>query len=58
MHQYPDDDTTIDPWMNAPPDSVQEMGLFLLPSPKDSSAALKDVLAYTTTFTLCTWMVL
>ena len=47
VHQYPDDDTTIDPWMNAPPDSVQEMGLFLLPSAKDSSAALKDVLAYT-----------
>jgi hypothetical protein len=45
--QHPDDDTTIDPWMNAPPDSVQEMGLFLLPSQKDSSAALKDVLAYT-----------
>ncbi len=47
VHQYPDDDTTIDPWMNAPLDSVQEMGLFLLPSAKDSSAALKDVLAYT-----------
>ncbi len=47
VHQYPDDDTTIDPWMNAPPDSVQEMGLFLLPSAQDSSAALKDVLAYT-----------
>jgi hypothetical protein len=47
VHQYPDDDTTIDPWMNAPPDSVQEMGLFLLPSAKDASVALKDVLAYT-----------
>ena len=47
VQQYPDDDTTIDPWMNAPPDSVQEMGLFLLPSAKDSSVALKDVLAYT-----------
>ena len=47
VHQYPDDDTTIDPWMNAPPDSVQEMGLFLLPSATDSSVALKDVLAYT-----------
>jgi hypothetical protein len=45
--QHPDDDTTIDPWMNAPPDSVQEMGLFLLPSANDSSVALKDVLAYT-----------
>jgi hypothetical protein len=47
VHQYPDDDTTIDPWMNAPPDSVQEMSLFLLPGAEDSSITLKDVLAYT-----------
>ena len=53
MQQYPDDDTTIDPWMNAPPESVQEMGLFLLPSAKDSSAVLKDVLALHAQRSLC-----
>jgi hypothetical protein len=47
VHQYPDDDTTIDPWMNAPPDTNQEMSLFLLPGAGDSRATLKDVLAYT-----------
>jgi hypothetical protein len=31
VRQYPDDDTTIDPWINAPPRTVQEMSLFLLP---------------------------
>lgn len=47
VHQYPDDDTTIDPWMNAPPNSNQEMSLFLLPGAADSAATMKDVLAYT-----------
>ena len=47
IHQYPDDDTTIDPWMNAPPGTKQEMGLFLLPEPKETSSTLKDVLAFT-----------
>ena len=47
VQQYPDDDTAIDPWMNAPPDSRQEMSLFLLPGAEDSSATLKNVLAYT-----------
>jgi hypothetical protein len=47
IHQYPDDDTTIDPWMNAPPDTKQEMSLFLMPGAEDASATLKNVLAYT-----------
>ena len=47
VHQYPDDDTTIDPWINAPPDTKQEMSLFLLPGASDSSSTLKDVIAYT-----------
>jgi hypothetical protein len=47
VHQYPDDNTGIDPWMNAPPDSNQEMSLFLLPGADDSAATLKDVIAYT-----------
>ena len=47
VRQYPDDDTTIDPWINAPPDTKQEMSLFLLPGADSSSVTLKNVLAYT-----------
>ena len=47
VQQYPDDNTGIDPWMNAPPGSVQEMSLFLLPSADDAATALQHVLAYT-----------
>jgi len=38
VHQYPDDGTAIDPLMNAPLDTSQEMSLFLLPGMGDSSA--------------------
>ncbi len=47
VHQYPDDDTTIDPWMNAPPATEQEMSLFLMPGAGDSRTTLKDVLSFT-----------
>jgi hypothetical protein len=47
IRQYPDDDTKIDPWVNAPPGTTQEMGLFLLPEPEQAGATLKDVLAFT-----------
>ena len=47
IHQYPDDDTKIDPWMNAPPGTIQELGLFLLPEPEQAGATLKDVLSFT-----------
>src|SRR5438270_345121 len=47
IQQYPDDDTTIDPWINAPPGTKQEMGLFILPGEGDSAATLNHVLAYT-----------
>ena len=47
VQQYPDDNTGIDPWMNAPPGTVQEMGLFLLPGAENADATLKRVLAYT-----------
>lgn len=47
VQQYPDDNTGIDPWMNAPPGTVQEMSLFLLPGAGDADASLKRVLAYT-----------
>ncbi|HVU48290.1 MAG TPA: hypothetical protein VHD85_19330 [Terracidiphilus sp.] len=47
IHQYPDDDTTIDPWMNAPPGTKQEMSLFLLLEPEEASSTLKHVLEFT-----------
>lgn len=47
VHQYPDDGSLFFPWMNAPPDTDQEMSLFLLPGAGDASTTLKDVLAYT-----------
>jgi hypothetical protein len=47
VQQYPDDNTGIDPWMNAPPGTVQEMALFLLPGAGTAAATLQDVLAYT-----------
>jgi hypothetical protein len=47
VQQHPDDDTTIDPWINAPPGTKQEMGLFILPGEGDSGATLNQVLAYT-----------
>jgi hypothetical protein len=47
VQQYPDDNTGIDPWMNAPPGTLQEMGLFLLPGAENSEATLRQVLAYT-----------
>lgn len=47
IRQYPDDDTTIDPWINAPPGTNQEMGLFLLPEAGDATAALQHVQQFT-----------
>lgn len=47
IHQYPDDNTLIDPWMNAPPGTEQEMGLFLLPGAGPAAETLKSVLPYT-----------
>jgi hypothetical protein len=47
IQQYPDDNTTFDPWMNAPPGTVQEMSLFLFPSASSPVDTLAQVLAYT-----------
>ena len=47
VQQYPDDNTRIDPWMNAPPGTVQEMTLFLLPSADAEETALQQALTYT-----------
>lgn len=35
------------PWLNAPPDSMQRMGMFLIVSDREGEAALEDVLRFT-----------
>ena len=42
-----DDNTKIYPWINAPPQTEQEMGLFLLLDAGQPTSALEKVLAYT-----------
>jgi hypothetical protein len=47
IRQLPDDNSPYYPWMNAPPGSEQEMGLFLLLGAEDASETLQKVLGYT-----------
>ena len=47
IRQLPDDNSPYYPWMNAPPGTEQEMGLFLLLGAGEPSDALQKVLAYT-----------
>jgi hypothetical protein len=47
IRQLPDDNSPFYPWMNAPPGTDQEMGVFLLLGAGESSEALKQVRAYT-----------
>ena len=47
IQQPPDDNTAIYPWMNAPPGTEQEMGIFFLLSAGTPSQALDQVLTYT-----------
>ncbi len=47
IRQLPDDNSPYYPWMNAPPGTEQEMGLFLMPGAGDASETLQNVLAYT-----------
>lgn len=47
IRQLPDDNSPFYPWMNAPPGSEQEMGIFLLLGKGEPSETLKQVLAYT-----------
>jgi hypothetical protein len=47
IRQLPDDYTSIYPWMNAPPGTVQEMSMFLSVSDGDSRHTLDGVLRYT-----------
>ncbi|MES2390330.1 MAG: hypothetical protein V4555_01715, partial [Acidobacteriota bacterium] len=43
IQQQPDDNTAIYPWMNAPPNTEQEMGVFLLLSGESGTVALEQV---------------
>jgi hypothetical protein len=47
IRQLPDDNSPYYPWMNAPPGTEQEMGMFLLLGAGTSEDALKQVLPYT-----------
>ena len=47
IQQLPDDNSPYYPWMNAPPGTEQEMGMFLLLGAGGSEETLKQVLAYT-----------
>ena len=47
IRQLPDDNSPYYPWMNAPPGTLQEMGLFLLLGSGEASETLEKVLAYT-----------
>jgi hypothetical protein len=47
IRQLPDDNSPYYPWVNAPPGTEQEMGMFLLLGAGTSEDALKQVLPYT-----------
>jgi hypothetical protein len=47
IRQLPDDNSPYYPWMNAPPGTEQEMGVFLLLGAGEPSETLHQVLAYT-----------
>ncbi len=47
IRQLPDDNSPYYPWMNAPPGTLQEMGLFLLLGSGQASETLEKVLTYT-----------
>jgi len=47
IRQLPDDNSPFYPWMNAPPDTEQHMGMFLLLDALDARHALDDSLRYT-----------
>ena len=47
IQQPPDDNTSIYPWMNAPPGTEQEMVIFFLLGSGEPEATLEQVLAYT-----------
>jgi hypothetical protein len=47
IRQLPDDNSPYYPWMNAPPGTEQEMGMFLLLGGGEPAETLEQVLAYT-----------
>jgi hypothetical protein len=47
IRQLPDDNSPYYPWMNAPPGSMQEMGMFLLLGAGEPAETLQHALAYT-----------
>ena len=47
IRQLPDDNSPFYPWMNAPPDTQQAMGMFLLLDDAGTKEALTRVLRYT-----------
>ncbi len=47
VRQLPDDNSPYYPWMNAPPGTEQEMGVFLLLGSGEAANTLKQVLDYT-----------
>jgi hypothetical protein len=47
IRQLPDDNWRFYPWINAPPDTVQRMGLFLLVSDGLPQAAIEDAVQFT-----------
>lgn len=47
IRQLPDDNTNYYPWMNAPPGTLQHMGMFLLLDDREPKAVIDQVLRYT-----------
>jgi hypothetical protein len=47
IRQLPDDNSSYYPWMNAPPGTLQELSMFLLPSDGPPKQTLDNVLRYT-----------
>lgn len=47
VRQLPDDNTSYYPWMNAPPGTLQRMGVFYLLDDREPKAVLDQVLRYT-----------
>lgn len=47
IRQVPDDNWVFYPWFNAPPRTMQELDMFILPDPGPPSTAMANVLRYT-----------
>lgn len=47
IRQLPDDNSPYYPWANAPPNTEQRLGIFLLVNDRSTKEVIEDVLAYT-----------